>query len=117
MYSCLLISPSGAAMLREKAEKLGLMPEGWDVKCHHLTLEMGKGDYPWGETKEIEIVAYGKTEGKVTAFKAKCSDSKNKTPHITVAVGPGTKPVASNFIEEWVSLLPFTVQGEFYLAE
>ena len=52
-------------------------------------------------------------DDKVIAVGVSGFPSKNKIPHITLAVNPeGGKPFMSNKIEEWKDIVPFEITGE-----
>tara|TARA_Y100001963_G_scaffold25507_1_gene34599 strand:- start:1662 stop:6035 length:4374 start_codon:yes stop_codon:yes gene_type:complete len=79
------------------------IPEGWDVKAHHMTInmgspELGPGVNLLGQTAGLQATMVAKND-KVMAVKVDSSvPSSNKTPHVTVAVNTkaGGKPVMSN---------------------
>jgi hypothetical protein len=91
--------------------------DGWEVIAHHMTITMGelpnylKKDI--GETQTLEVNGYGSST-KVFAVRVSGYYTKNKTPHITIAVNRkvGAKPVMSNELGNWQPVMkPFTVKG------
>lgn len=125
-YSAFVLKDDDHNKVVEKASKLledGLLNQaGWEILSHHCTINMGNLDADLRNYKgyeyDLDITHIGINE-RVIAFKvAKNTQSgklsKNKTPHITVAVNrmAGAKPVESNQIENWIELdAPFTVKG------
>jgi hypothetical protein len=41
----------------------------------------------------------------------------NKLPHVTIAVAPGAKPVDSNYISDWKSIVPFDIEGTIQMVK
>lgn len=87
-----------------------LIPDGWKVYAHHMTINFGKGlpDYlkdDLGKTKQIIATAIGKSD-KALAVKVEGYHSDNEIPHVTIAINvkEGGKPVMSNDIKDWQPL-------------
>lgn len=99
---------------KSKSKLLGavghMVPEGWKVFAHHMTINFGKGlpedlKGDLGETKQIRATAIGKSD-KALAVKVEGYHSDNNIAHVTIAVNvnEGGKPVMSNDITDWESL-------------
>lgn len=87
-----------------------LVPDGWKVYAHHMTINFGKGlsdelKGDLGEDKQIRATAIGKSD-KALAVKVEGYHSDNAIPHVTIAinVNEGGKPVMSNDITDWEPL-------------
>ena len=90
----------------------------WEFIAHHMTINLGalKEEYRplLGQSFDLLVTHVGRTD-KVLAVKVETQfQTKNETPHITVAINrtEGGKPVMANQIEEWVSIYPFEVEGK-----
>jgi hypothetical protein len=91
--------------------------EKYEVIAHHMTITMGElPSYlqsDKGTVQSIEVSGYGNTD-KVFAVRVSGYYTKNKVPHITLAVNraKGGKPVQSNEIKNWQPLdKPFNLKG------
>lgn len=93
-------------------EKFGdCIPEGWNPVCHHCTLSFGDPsdnrevfDYIakfLGKTVTMEIISVGTSDDAVALGVGGDIKTKNRIPHITLAIPEGGKPVNSNKIENW----------------
>lgn len=87
-----------------------LVPDGWKVFAHHMTINFGKGlsddlRGDLGSNQVIRAVAIGLSD-MALAVKVDGYHSDNKTPHVTIAVNVdgGGKPVQSNDITKWKSM-------------
>jgi len=84
-----------------------VIPEGYEVFAHHMTIKMGPLDGPFAQLKGIEaqaIVTHFACDDRVCAVKVETNvPSKNKIKHITLAVNKlgGGKPVHSNELSKW----------------
>lgn len=120
MYTALVLTQSDQRKLKQMMAPN--IPEGWEVICHHVTLNMGAiTDGP--NTEEIlgTKINFGidafSINDKVCAVRV--SDiydgvkSVNATPHITVAVNRkgGGKPFMSNQLSEWEWITPQVFSG------
>jgi len=87
-------------------------PVGWTVRAHHMSIFQGDSGHmlegtPWrlGDEVKLRIIAVGFDQMaiavEVDAGEIPC---KNKIRHVTVAHVPNAKPVASNFIRNWVDV-------------
>lgn len=108
------ISYSGVILTEESHNKLikvlkPMIPEGWDIYAHHMTINLGKINSEQKEDlgKEVvlDVISYGLGE-KVMAVGVSGYPSKNENPHITIAVDTnnGGSPSMSKDIQEWKKL-------------
>lgn len=118
MYSAVLLDEKSQLKLEKLAEDIKVngvrvpmlvRDSGWKMYCHHMTICMG----PLPEHLQQYLDAPQKLEAthigisdKAVAVRVTGFDSKNKIPHVTVAVNikGGGKPVNSNDIKEWTAL-------------
>ena len=80
-----------------------LIPEGWKVIAHHMTINLGelKDKSNVGEEVVLTVTDVG-LSNMAMAVKVSGYPSKNENPHITIAVNPdGGKPAMSNQITNW----------------
>jgi hypothetical protein len=113
------VSYSGVVLDKSSKEKILSnvdTPKGWKVYAHHMTICLGElpenlKDLK-GKKQTLKITKLGKSD-KAIAFGVETDLSKNKIPHITVAINTsiGAKPKDSNEIQEWEDIEPFTVVG------
>lgn len=88
------------------------IPKGWDIHAHHMTIQFGKSltkeeKEDLGKKVELRVTHIGRGD-KVVAVKVHGYRSKNKVPHITLAVDPlDGKAVMSNDIKDWFMLDSF----------
>lgn len=117
-YTAVLLDAKSASLLAEKFKKL--MPEGWDWYAHHMTITMGAMDDAFRQSllgKEItlQVETLG-MDDKVMAVGVTGFYSKNKNPHVTLAVNKagGGKPMMSNLIPEanWKAVEHFAITGK-----
>lgn len=118
-FTAIVLSPESQNACIAAAIKLGVLPIGHPAKCHHVTLAIGvPASARIGSHREMTVTAYGLTEGRVAAFRVNgASDSKNKVPHVTIAVFSDAKPVESNQIEKWVEIPHFDICGKVEICE
>lgn len=119
MYTALLLDQESRDKLKQRFEQF--FPEGWQVYCHHLTLNMGpitKGENPHNLLNtEMKIMATD-IGMNAMAVAARCHTSGlvsvNKNPHVTLAVNAhgGGKPVMSNDIKIWCNVDPIVLCGK-----
>jgi hypothetical protein len=80
-----------------------------------MTIALGKAvedENLLGSVQTLIVTQIGKSDMAV-AVRVEGFPSKNKIPHITLAVNPeGGKPFMSNKIEEWKDIVPFEITGE-----
>lgn len=127
MYSAIVLDEASQLKLEKLAEdvkvngvKLNMLvrDSGWKMYNHHMTINMGElpnylKQY-LGTKQKLEATHVGispiAVAVRVTGF-----ESKNKIPHVTVAVNikAGGKPVNSNDIKDWKQLeTPIKLRGE-----
>lgn len=92
-----------------------LIPAGWDVVAHHMTVNMG-APKPEDAGKDFSMtaVAFAKND-KVAAVKVETdAPSAKSTKHITVAVNRagGGKPFMSDQLTEWNPIEPVSLTGK-----
>ena len=114
------ISYSAVVLDYESSESLlnkfnGEIPDGWKKYAHHMTIALGKAvedENLLGSIQTLIVTQIGKSD-MVIAVRVEGFPSKNKIPHVTLAVNPeGGKPFMSNKIEEWKDIEPFEITGE-----
>lgn len=70
-----------------------------------------------GAHREMTVTHIGETKGRVTAFRVNgAGDSKNRIPHVTIAVFGDAKPKESNEITEWRAIEPFDISGKIEIC-
>ena len=85
-----------------------LIPSGWSIHAHHMTVSFGKGLSPEqradiGKSVDLKGIAIGISD-KAIAIKVEGYPTTNDIPHITLGVSPDGKPVMSNNIINWEPL-------------
>jgi len=99
-----------------------MIPEGWEVIAHHMTIKMGPLDIGTKEKEDmsgnteiiLNVVDYG-MDDKVMAVGVEGYHSTNAKAHITLAVNraDGGKPFMSNKLTEWKPLgFPLELTGK-----
>jgi hypothetical protein len=113
-YTAIVLDEDSAALVKKEGGRYRETPYGADFKCHHVTLAMGAdATFPVGKRRILTVTHIGCVEGRVSAFRVLgADDSKNKVPHVTIAVAKGAKPVESNQIVEWREVLNFSISGK-----
>lgn len=115
MFTAIVLSPTSQNVCIERALALGVIKPGEPAKCHHVTLAMGDASdrFAIGAGRFLTVTHVGTIAGRVAAFKvAGASDSKNKVPHVTIAVFGNAKPKESNDITDWREVENFTISGK-----
>jgi hypothetical protein len=118
MYSAVLLDEKSQLKLEKLAEDIKVngvrvpmlvRDSGWKMYCHHMTICMGPlpehlKQY-LGTPQKLEVTHIGVSD-KAVAVRVIGFDSKNKIPHVTVAVNTagGGKPFDSNKITEWTAI-------------
>ncbi len=112
-YSAVVLDHESSELLLNKFN--GEIPDGWKKYAHHMTIALGKAiedENLLGSSQTLIVTQIGKSD-MVMAVRVEGFPSKNKIPHITLAVNPeGGKPFMSNKIEEWNDIEPFEITGE-----
>ena len=112
-YSAVVLDHESSELLLNKFN--GEIPDGWKKYAHHMTIALGKAiedENLLGSSQTLTVTQIGKSD-MVIAVRVEGFPSKNKIPHITLAVNPeGGKPFMSNKIEEWKDIEPFEITGE-----
>jgi len=111
LYSCVLLdNQSRTTLLDMIGDRI---PEGWKVIAHHMTINLGelKDKTDLGKQVTLTVGELGLSD-MAMAVKVSGYQSKNETPHITIAVNPdGGKPAMSNQITKWQPIKKFMVNG------
>ncbi len=93
----------------------GNLPNGWNLLCHHMTINLGKAKNPELVGKEValKVVSVAGDEKVIAVGVDADLPSKNTIKHITVAINPsnGGKAKHSNDLKIWKPIEPFTVNG------
>lgn len=112
LYSAVVLDKASHNALVDKFKDL--IPDGWDVYAHHMTIIFGKGledKDDIGKVVRLSVTKIGLSDMAI-AVGVEGYPSKNAIPHITLAVNPnGGKPVMSNDITKWQDVKPFFVSG------
>ena len=112
-YSAVVLDHESSELLLNKFN--GEIPDGWKKYAHHMTIALGKAiedENLLGSSQILTVTQIGKSN-MVMAVRVEGFPSKNKIPHVTLAVNPeGGKPFMSNKIEEWKDIEPFEITGE-----
>lgn len=86
-----------------------LIPEDWEIIADHMTINMGEIDPKYedclGMPLPLHVTGFGIND-KVAAVRVSGFPSKNKIPHVTLAVNrkEGGKPKMSNEIDKWYDI-------------
>lgn len=104
--------------ITDKDLKKALRNGEWELLAHHMTINMGplKEEYRplLGQSFDLLVTHIGYTD-KVVAVKVETQFvTKNRDPHITIAINrkEGGKPAMANEITEWIPIFPFEVEGK-----
>jgi hypothetical protein len=112
-YSAVVLDHDSSELLLDKFR--GEIPDGWKKYAHHMTIALGKAvedENLLGSTQTLIVTQIGKSDMAV-AVRVEGFPSKNKIPHVTLAVNPeGGKPFMSNKIVDWNDTEPFEITGE-----
>lgn len=109
MYTALVLDESSQNILRNHF--IDHMEDGWLVKCHHMTINMGLPEHGpaaefIGQEIELTVVSFAKDSKVMAVGIETVVPSNNLIKHITVAVNvdAGGKPKHSNELKEWQPL-------------
>lgn len=99
-----------------------IIPEGWKMFNHHLTIAFNNKTedaqnlynvykHVFGTTTTITVDGIGISDDAM-AMRVKFNNPiANKIPHITIATPEGGKPVNSNKITKWMNIKPYNITG------
>ena len=128
-YTAIVLDTESQDKLRSFVNLAPLEVAGWEILCHHVTVNMGahaKGpmsEVPLGTEIKFTVVAYGCSDKVVAALVITDADefkTVNANPHITLMVNRsnGGKPMMSNAIVDWDAISPsFTITGTLQEVE
>jgi len=109
MYTALVLTNESREILRNHFRDN--IPSDWDVKCHHMTVNMGLATHGpaaelLGKEFDLKVVALAKDQRCAAVSVQTDVPSNNVVKHITVAVNVkgGGKPKHSNELKEWIDL-------------
>lgn len=113
------ISYSAVVLNKESHNKLvkvfkPMIPEGWEIIAHHMTINLGKlkPELKQELDSEVELIVIDYAiDDNVMAVGVEGYSSSSNKPHITIAVNinNGSKPVMSNYLQDWKSI-PFKLK-------
>ena len=114
LYSAVVLDDESSSKLINKF--YDIIPIDWKTYSHHMTINLGELPiqlkYNIDDIVELRVNSFGFND-KVMAVGVEGYYSKNKIPHITVAVNinDGGKPVMSNNIINWKPIIEFNITG------
>lgn len=115
-YSAVVLDERSRERLLRKFQDM--IPEGWEVIGHHMTINMGEIDPELerylGMPVPLNVVSFGQDD-KVMAVGVTGFETANSQPHITLAVNrnAGGKPFMSNNLTRWDNInRPLRVVGK-----
>lgn len=117
-YTGVILDTKSHQKLIKKFKKF--IPDDWELKAHHMTIHMGpvkEGDYVdkhKGMNIYLSVDSFA-MDDKVCAVGVSGFVSKNKQPHVTIAVNrkKGGKPYHSNELKDWKEIKrPFKIMGK-----
>lgn len=120
-YSAVVLDEKSRDRLIEKFKDL--IPEGFEVIAHHMTINLGEIDPEYEKYLGMSIrlsVNDIAMDDKVIAVGVSGFYSKNSKPHITLAVNrkAGGKPMMSNNLTNWQKLKrPLMITGKVIEVE
>jgi len=115
-YSAVVLDDFSRERLINKFKDM--IPEGWEVIAHHMTINMGELDPEFEKYLGLSVrlsVNDIAMDDKVMAVGVSGFDSRNAKSHITLAVNRanGGKPMMSNKLTDWKALKrPLMVSGK-----
>lgn len=103
-YSAVVLDEKSRQRLINKFKKI--IPKDYEIIAHHMTINMGEIDPEYEKYLGMSVRLSADEiamDDKVIAVGVSNFPSKNKKPHITLAVNRenGGKPVLSNNLEDW----------------
>ena len=120
-YSAIVLDDSSRQRLIDKFNNI--IPEGWDVIAHHMTINLGEIDPEYEKYLGLPIrltVNDIAMDDKVIAVGVSGFNTRNPKAHITLAVNRanGGKPVMSNNLTNWERLRrPLSLRGKVTQVE
>jgi predicted kinase len=116
LYSAIILTEKSKSRLLAAVGHL--IPEGWDVFAHHMTIVFGK-ELPadmkpmLGNSVELTAHKIGSNDMAMSVLVAGFPTINDKPAHITVAVNTkaGGKPVNGGEIKDWSPINPFGLTG------
>lgn len=122
IYYGIFFSNTTRDFLIRKAKELIDIQENWTLYGDHMTIVFNDGserkqevanalDNVLGYEQQLRIISIGISDEAI-AFEVNNYETQNEHSHITIAVAPGSKPVKSNNITEWLKIDGFYVTGK-----
>jgi len=117
-YSAVVLDEKSRERLINYMNEKNLIPEGWEILAHHMTINLGELSPEYTKYVGMPIrLSVNDIAGddKVIAVGVSGFYSKNAKPHITVAVNRtnGGKPMMSNNLTNWESVKrPLVLTGK-----
>ena len=122
LYYGVFFSNTTRDFLIRKANELIDIQENWTLYGDHMTIVFNDGserkqevanalDNVLGYEQQLRIISIGISDETI-AFEVNNYETQNEHSHITIAVAPGSKPVKSNNITEWLKIDGFYVTGK-----
>lgn len=116
MYTALILDDISKSRL---INKFGNLPEGWELICHHMTINLGNSDKgPASELigQEFDLMAtsFAYSENIIAVGVETVVPSVNRIKHITIAVNrsKGGSPKLANLLTHWEKLdSPIPLKG------
>lgn len=108
--------------LINKAKEFTDIPEKWNLYADHMTIVFNDGndgkneiaaalDNVLGMYQQLCVTSIGISDEAI-AFEVNNYKTQNEHSHITIAIAPGSKPVKSNNITDWLPIDGFYVTGK-----
>ena len=106
-YSAVVLDEKSRSRLLERFK--GMIPEGWEIIAHHMTINMGEIDPKYTKFLGLPVrlsVDDIAMDDNVIAVGVSGFGGNNLHPHITLAVNRqnGGKPMMSNNLTNWEKL-------------
>jgi len=117
LYSAVVLDDKSRESLLAYLNRKHLIPEGWEIVAHHMTINLGEIDPEFekylGMNVRLNTEDYA-IDDKVMAVGVSGFGSKNTKPHITIAVNRenGGKPMMSNNLRNWEKIRPIMLVGK-----
>lgn len=116
-YTAIVLTDASRASLLALAASQQMLPEGWIIRAHHVTLAMGKLEGVINDLRTIHATHIGYSATVVAVQVAGASDSKNKRPHVTIAHAQGATPKEANDIVVWFPIESIHLTGFIKFCE